>query len=79
MDRAADAEAEGGRRPRDFQGRRRRDLHADPEERAAFQEAAQPVWAWYEENFGRDWIDAAQSAVADCEAQVEAAFTNASQ
>jgi len=50
-----------------------------PEERAAFQEAAQPVWAWYEENFGRDWIDAAQSAVADCEAQVEEAFTNATQ
>jgi len=50
-----------------------------PEEKAAFQEAAQPVWAWYEENFGREWIDAAQSAIADCEAEIEAHFTAATQ
>ena len=50
-----------------------------PEEKAAFQEAAQPVWTWYEENFGRDWIDAAQSAVEECQTQLDAAFTNATQ
>ena len=49
------------------------------EEKAAFQAAAQPVWAWYEENFGRDWIDAAQNAVKECEAQLDAEFKSASQ
>ncbi len=49
------------------------------EEKAAFQEAAQPVWAWYEENFGREWIDAAQAAVQACEVQIEEAFASATQ
>lgn len=49
------------------------------EEKQAFQQAAQPVWAWYEENFGSEWIDAAQSAVKDCETQLDEAFTSASQ
>ncbi len=49
------------------------------EQKAAFQAAAKPVWDWYETNFGRDWIDAAQSAVADCQASLEAEFKEATQ
>ena len=49
------------------------------EEKAAFQAAASPVWDWYEKNFGRDWIDAAQSAVAACEASLEAEFKAAAE
>lgn len=49
------------------------------EERAAFQKAAQPVWAWYESNFGREWIDAAQAEIAACEAKLDAAFAAAAQ
>jgi len=46
------------------------------EEKQAFQEAAQPVWEWYEENFGSEWIDAATSAVTDCETQLDEEFAN---
>jgi TRAP-type C4-dicarboxylate transport system substrate-binding protein len=49
------------------------------EEKAAFQEAAQPVWEWYESNFGSEWIEAAQSAVSDCEASLQAEFEAAIQ
>lgn len=49
------------------------------EEKKAFQDAAQPVWQWYEDNFGTEWIEAAQSAVAECETQLDAAFANATQ
>lgn len=47
------------------------------EEKAAFQKAAQPVWDWYEKNFGDEWINAAQSAVNDCEAKLTAEFEEA--
>jgi len=49
------------------------------DEKKAFQEAAQPVWQWYEDSFGTEWIEAAQSAVAECETQLDAAFVNATQ
>lgn len=49
-----------------------------PEEKAAFQEAAQPVWDWYRSNFGDEWVDAATEAVATCEAQLDAEFQAAS-
>ena len=49
------------------------------EEKAAFQESAQPVWAWYEEQFGTEWIEAAQGAVRDCEAQLDAEFESAAE
>ncbi|MEO1090168.1 MAG: TRAP transporter substrate-binding protein DctP [Pseudomonadota bacterium] len=49
------------------------------EERAAFQEAAQPVWDWYASNFGDEWITAATEAVAACEAQLDEEFQAASQ
>jgi len=49
------------------------------DQKAAFQAAAKPVWDWYEENFGREWIDAAQGAVSACEASLEAEFEAASQ
>jgi len=48
-------------------------------ERAAFQKAAQPVWAWYEKNFGREWIDAAQAEIAACETRLDAAYATAAQ
>jgi len=48
-----------------------------PEEKQAFQDAAQPVWEWYESNFGSEWIDKARAAVAECEAQLAAEFENA--
>ncbi len=50
-----------------------------PDQKAAFQAAAQPVWDWYESNFGREWIDAAQGAVKDCEAALDAEFQAAAQ
>jgi TRAP-type C4-dicarboxylate transport system substrate-binding protein len=50
-----------------------------PEEKAAFQDAAQPVWTWYEEQFGSDWIDAATQAVADCETELNAEYDAAAQ
>ena len=49
------------------------------EQKAAFQAAAKPVWTWYEENFGKEWIDAAQSAVKDCESSLDAEFKAAAQ
>ena len=49
------------------------------EEKAAFQAAARPVWDWYEENFGAEWIEAAQSAVAACETSLEAEFKAAAE
>ena len=49
------------------------------EQKAAFQAAAKPVWTWYEDNFGREWIDAAQSAVKDCETSLDAEFKAAAQ
>ena len=49
------------------------------EQKAAFQAAAKPVWDWYEENFGREWIDAAQGAVNDCQASLDAEFNAAAQ
>lgn len=48
-----------------------------PEEKAAFQDAAQPVWTWYEEQFGRDWIDAATQAVATCETELDSEYEDA--
>ena len=48
------------------------------EEKKAFQDAAQPVWKWYEESYGREWIDAAQDAIADCEKQLDEAFAASS-
>ncbi len=42
------------------------------DEKAAFQEAAQPVWQWYEEQFGPEWIEAAQTSIANCEAEIDA-------
>ena len=49
------------------------------EQKAAFQAAAKPVWTWYEDNFGREWIDTAQSAVKDCESSLDAEFKAAAQ
>jgi len=49
------------------------------DEKAAFQESAQPVWGWYEEQFGTEWIEAAQGAVRDCEAQLNAEFQSAAE
>jgi len=37
------------------------------------------VWAWYEKTFGREWIDAAQSEIAACEASLDTAFQAAAQ
>lgn len=45
----------------------------------AFQDAAQPVWQWYEDKFGDEWITAATDAVAACEAELDAEFAAASQ
>lgn len=49
------------------------------EEKAAFRDAVQPVWGWYEDNFGPEWIEAATAAVAECEAQLDAEFQAATQ
>ena len=48
------------------------------EEKEAFKQAAKPVWKWYEDNFGREWIDAAQSAVDECSAELDDEFADAS-
>jgi TRAP-type C4-dicarboxylate transport system substrate-binding protein len=42
------------------------------EEKAQFVEAAQPVWDWYEETYGQEWIDALQAAIGACEDQIAA-------
>ncbi len=44
-----------------------------------FKAAARPVWAWYEDKFGRDWIDLAEGAVKFCQAQLEMEFERATQ
>jgi len=49
-----------------------------PEEKAAFQEAAQPVWQWYRDNFGDEWVTAATDAVEACEQQLDEEFQAAS-
>ena len=46
-----------------------------PEEKAKFKEAAAPVWDWYKEKFGNEWLDKLSSAVKDCEAKLDAEYS----
>ncbi|MGF1544175.1 MAG: TRAP transporter substrate-binding protein DctP [Parvularculaceae bacterium] len=49
----------------------------DPEEKRAFQEAASGMRAWYADNYGREWLDKLDAAVAECERATDAAFDEA--
>ena len=40
------------------------------EERQQFVEAAQPVWDWYKENYGEEWLASLQGAIDTCEQQI---------
>jgi len=42
------------------------------EEKAQFVEAAQPVWTWYTDNFGDEWLTSLQGAITSCEEQIAA-------
>lgn len=47
-----------------------------PEEKAQFKEAAAPVWDWYKEKYGSEWLDKLSSAVQACEAETDALYGN---
>ena len=49
------------------------------EEKEAFKEAAQPVWQWYEDQYGDEWVTAAQDAVATCEKSLDEEYAKATQ
>lgn len=42
------------------------------EEKAQFVEAAQPVWDWYRQTYGEDWLNALQASIQKCEQQIAA-------
>jgi TRAP-type C4-dicarboxylate transport system substrate-binding protein len=42
------------------------------EEKAQFVDAAQPVWGWYTDNFGDEWLTSLQGAIATCEEEIAA-------
>lgn len=42
-----------------------------PEQKKAFQMAAKPMEKWYINKFGDEWLNKAQSAIADCEAKID--------
>lgn len=44
------------------------------EEKAAFKAAAQPVYDWYVDKFGAEWLDATNAAVAACEASINDSY-----
>ena len=41
-----------------------------PEEKQQFVAAAQPVWDWYKEQFGEEWLTALQGSIENCEQQI---------
>lgn len=43
-----------------------------PDEKQQFVEAAQPVWDWYRDNFGEEWLNVLQTSIDECEAEIEA-------
>ena len=47
-----------------------------PAEKAKFKEAAAPVWNWYKEKFGDEWLNKLSSAVKDCETKLDAEYGN---
>ena len=42
------------------------------EEKAQFVEAAQPVWDWYRETYGEEWLNVLQASISACEEQIAA-------
>jgi TRAP-type transport system periplasmic protein len=42
------------------------------EEKAQFVEAAQPVWTWYKDTYGDEWLDSLQASISGCEEQIAA-------
>jgi TRAP-type C4-dicarboxylate transport system substrate-binding protein len=50
-----------------------------PEEKAAFQEAASGMRDWYAGRFGSEWVERLDTAIADCEAEIDANFSQVNQ
>ena len=46
-----------------------------PEEKALFRQASSGMRAWFAENYGGEWLDRLDAAVADCEARIDAEFS----
>lgn len=43
-----------------------------PEEKQQFVDAAQPVWDWYRDNFGEEWLNVLQASIDQCQEEIEA-------
>lgn len=43
-----------------------------PEEKKQFVDAARPIWDWYRENYGEEWLDILLASISDCEKRIEA-------
>lgn len=43
-----------------------------PEEKAEFVEVSAPIYDWYTETYGTEWLDVLEASITDCEERIEA-------